>query len=94
MDNTQEEDALIKVIMNNEPVEGVLLGLALEIIDKGGRGDSDKDLVDKMKEKIKSGKELTEYEKHIFVDVMMLHRKLYDLSQEDNSADITPRHDN
>lgn len=92
MENT--EDALKEAIINNEPIKGVLLGLALEIIDKTRIGTSDKDFHDKMKEKIKSGEKLSDYEKHIFVDVLMLHRKLSDLYEEERSTDTTPRQDN
>lgn len=92
MENT--DDALTKAIVNNEPIKGkdVLVGRALEIIHKSYTGFSDKEFLDVMKEKIMSGKELTNYERHIFVDVLMFHRKMEEECKSE--SDITPRNDN
>lgn len=79
MENTK--DALIESILKNKPIKGLLLGVALEIIHKS-YGGGDKKFLDELKEKIMSGKELTDYEMHIFVDVLMVHRSL---DEEENT---------
>ncbi|NDV68623.1 hypothetical protein [Dysgonomonas sp. 25] len=88
------DDTLTKAISNNEPIKGkdILVGRVLEIIHKSYKGFSDKEFLDVMKEKIMSGKELTDYERHIFVDVLMFHRKMEDECRDD--TEITPRKDN
>lgn len=81
--------------MKNEPIKGLLLGVALEIIHKS-YGGGDKNFLDDLKEKIMSGKELTDYEIHIFVDVLMVHRSLdeeentiYQINGKETEIDIS-----
>lgn len=90
------DDTLTDAIAYNKPIKGndILVGRALEIIHNSYKGLNDKKFLDEMKEKIMSGKELTDYERHIFVDVLMFHRKMEEECESDSDFDIIPRNDN
>lgn len=89
------DDTLMDAIAYNKPIKGkdILVGRALEIIHKS-YGGGNKEFLDVIKEKIMSGKELTDYERHIFVDVLMFHRKMEEECGEEPDTDITPRNNN
>jgi len=55
----------------NEPLKGEVLEFALSVI--GGGTD---DLLDGIARKLRAGQQLTEYEYHVFVEVILLHVRL------------------
>lgn len=64
-------------LSKDEPLKGKTLTLALEVIDENyHEGSSDEAFLSKFRDKIKSGQPLDEYEYHVFVEVMLLHKRL------------------
>jgi hypothetical protein len=63
-------------LTQNEPLADKTLEFALEVIDYSYSGFSDSQFLDKLAEKLKSREELNDYEYHIMVDVLLVHRKL------------------
>lgn len=58
-------------LKNNEPLTGKVLEFALSVI-----GEPKDELLSGMARKLKIGEELSEYEAHIMVDVLLLHVRL------------------
>lgn len=59
-------------LLRNEPLKGELLDLALSIV-----GDPERDdLAASMHAHLSAGEPLSEYERHIMVDVLLLHTRL------------------
>lgn len=58
-----------------KPLDGKILEFALETL--GNQCDSSEHgFIDGIAEKLKAGEELSEYEQHFFVDVILLHTRL------------------
>jgi hypothetical protein len=62
-------------LSQGEPLTGKTLKTALEVLECDGNGSSD-NMIDTIREKIVKGESLTEYEYHIFVEVILVHAKL------------------
>jgi hypothetical protein len=62
-------------LRRNEPLEGKVLEFALSVIE-GGKGSSNDDFLNGIANKLKAGEKLSEYEYHIFVEVLLLHVRL------------------
>lgn len=59
-----------------QPLKGKVLEFALSVIDEIGADQAHRQLLDGIAEKLKAGQQLTEYEYHVFVEVILLHRRL------------------
>lgn len=59
----------------NEPLKGKSLELALEIVDLHGE-DELSILAKKISLKITTGQSISEYERHIMLDMLMVHHRL------------------
>lgn len=64
----------------DEPLSGKVLEFALSVIDENINvtwGSKERDeFLKGIAEKLKAGEKLSEYEYHIFVDVLLLHKRL------------------
>ena len=65
-------------IMANEPLKGKTPELALELVTPAGpvRDDENSKLMNSIAKKLNAGEPLGEYERHIMVDVVLLHARL------------------
>ena len=64
-----------RLLSQNEPLTGKVLEFALSVIDENGRSTSD-GVLSGIADKLTAGKQLSEYEHHIMVDVLLLHKRL------------------
>lgn len=62
-------------LARGEPLNGKMLEFALSIIGEG-EGSSGDDLIDGIAEKLKAQQQLSAYEYHVFVEVILLHVRL------------------
>jgi len=60
-------------LLRDERLTGKVLESALSIVGQGGTGDS---LRDGIATKLIAGQQLDDYEKHIMIDVLLLHARL------------------
>ena len=65
-----------RCLNKNEPLTKRVLEFALNVIDENIKGDSNDDLLLKIADKLSAGETLDDYEHHIVVDVLLLHKKL------------------
>lgn len=65
-------------LLRGEPLTRDLLELAQGLVGDGNSGD---ELKDGIANKLNAGKELSEYELHLMVDVFLLHAKLGNASR-------------
>ena len=63
-------------IHEEESLTGGLLEFALGVIEESRPGFSDNDFLNKLSTKLRTGGKLGEYEEHIMVDVLLLHKRL------------------
>ena len=63
-------------LSNNEPLTDKTLKFALDVINESYQIFSDAKYLDKLKEKLKSKQQLDDYEYHIMVEVLLVHKKL------------------
>ena len=60
-----------------EPLKGKVLEFALGVIEESRKGFSDSDfLLDAIARKLNAGQPLDDYENHIMVDVLLVHKRL------------------
>ena len=64
-----------RCLNNDEHLKGNVLKFALEVIESA-TGFSDKEFLNTMAMKLRTGQNLDDYEHHIMVDVLLLHHKL------------------
>ncbi|HYX09525.1 MAG TPA: hypothetical protein VE912_22535 [Bacteroidales bacterium] len=69
-------DHIDRKLYSEEPLTGKLLETALEVIEEGKKGFSDENFLDNITNKLVSGHSLNEYEYHILIDVLFLHKRL------------------
>jgi len=60
-------------LLRDEVLTGKHLELALEIL---GNGNSEHNQIDQIAHKLEAGEKLNAYERHIMVDVILLHARL------------------
>ena len=60
-------------LRRREPLTKGLLELALEVVGAGNPGD---ELMDEIANKLITGRQLSDYELHLMLDVFLLHAKL------------------
>ena len=60
-------------LLRNDRLTGKVLESALSVVGQGGTGDS---LCDGIAAKLIAGRQLSDYEKHIMIDVLLLHARL------------------
>jgi hypothetical protein len=61
-------------LVRNKPLTGDLLEFALSIVAENN--DADTDEVNGIARKLNAGQQLSDYELHIMVDVLLLHKRL------------------
>jgi len=64
-----------RCLNKKEPLSKEVLEFALSVIDENVKSDSNNDLLLKIADKLSAGKTLDDYEYHIMVDVLLLHKK-------------------
>ena len=64
-----------RCINNYEPLKGKVLAFAIEIIEEDRNGEKD-EILSGMTKNLKAGKALTQYERHIMLDVLLPKKKL------------------
>jgi hypothetical protein len=78
---------LTRRLLRNERLTGKVLESALSVVGQGGTGDS---LCDGIAAKLITGEQLSDYEKHIMIDVLLLHARLGGGTPIDSSTPIEP----
>lgn len=64
-------------LAKDEPLKGKTLTTALEVVDENlNEKSADSAFWSTIKEKLLSGKTLDDYEYHVFVEVVLLHKRL------------------
>jgi hypothetical protein len=63
-------------LLRDEPLTGKLLEFALSIVSGENGTATGNDLLDGIAAKLKAGQQLNDYERHIMVDVLLLHIRL------------------
>ena len=58
----------------DEPLTEKVLEFALSVIDKSRKGTDD-DMLSGMANKLKAGQQLSDYESHFMVDVLLVHKR-------------------
>ncbi|WP_019218440.1 hypothetical protein [Legionella tunisiensis] len=74
LDNPSYDD-IKRSLLNNEPLTGKMLEVALDLVEVDGDDEYSK-FVRNIGVKLRTGQPLDEYEFHIFVDVLMFHVQL------------------
>lgn len=62
-------------LKRDEPLTGKVLDFAISVIDENRKGAND-DLLKGMADKLTAGRRLSDYELHILLDVLLLHKRL------------------
>jgi len=75
-------------LIRNEPLTGELLEFAISVIgDSNCAGD---DELNSMVDKLKAGQQLSDYELHIMVDVLLLHKRLGSYQKRTENQKASP----
>lgn len=74
-------------LSRNEPLNGEVLEFALSCLPDEG-SPADNELLGGIRQKLLSGSKLTEYEYHVFVEVILLHVRLGAASEERTRASV------
>lgn len=59
----------------DEPLTDKVLEFALSVIDESRKKSIDDDMLSSVANKLKAGQQLSEYESHIMVDVLLVHKR-------------------
>ena len=62
-------------LTRDEPLTGKVLEFAISVIDENREGTGD-DLLTGMADKLTAGQQLSDYELHIMLDVLLLHKRI------------------
>ena len=63
-------------LVRNDPLSGKVLDFALSVIEQSRERTNDTALLDRISRKLANEEELSDYEAHIMIDVLLLHKRL------------------